>query len=84
MIDVLDRYARENGYVAILDSSAQNTPILYASNQIDVTQDIIRFYDQAYPLKAGSTPPKPASRPAAQSTTPKLAPAASQPPATKP
>jgi len=84
MIDVLDRYARENGYVAILDSSAQNTPILYASNQIDVTQDIIRLYDQAYPLKAGSTPPKPASRPAAQSTTPKPAPAASQPPAAKP
>jgi outer membrane protein len=86
MIDVLDRYARENGYVAILDSSAQNTPILYASNQIDVTQDIIRLYDQAYPLKAGSATPKPATRPApaAQSTTPKPAPAASQPPAAKP
>jgi outer membrane protein len=84
MIDVLDRYARENGYVAILDSSAQNTPILYASNQIDVTQDIIRLYDQAYPLKAGSATPKPASRPAAQSTTPKPAPGASQPPAAKP
>jgi outer membrane protein len=84
MIDVLDRYARENGYVAILDSSAQNTPILYASNQIDVTQDIIRLYDQAYPLKAGSATPKPASRPAAQSTTPKPTPSASQPPAAKP
>jgi outer membrane protein len=85
MIDVLDRYARENGYVAILDSSAQNTPILYASNQIDVTQDIIRLYDQAYPLKAGSAAPKPAaSRPAGQSTTPKPAPTASQPPAAKP
>ena len=84
MIDVLDRYARENGYVVILDSSAQNTPILYASNQNDVTPDIIRLYDQAYPLKAGSATPKPASRPAAQSTTPKPAPAASQPPASKP
>jgi outer membrane protein len=86
MIDVLDRYARENGYIVILDSSAQNTPILYASNQIDVTQDIVRLYDQAYPLKAGSTTPKPAaSKPAAQSTTPKPAPPpASQPPAAKP
>jgi outer membrane protein len=82
MIDVLDRYARENGYIVILDSSAQNTPILYASNQIDVTQDIIRLYDQAYPLKAGSATPKAAPRPAA--TTPKPAPAASQPPAAKP
>jgi len=85
MIDVLDRYARENGYIVILDSSAQNTPILYASNQIDVTQDIVRLYDQAYPLKAGSTTPKPAAtRPAGQSTTPKPAPAPSQPPAAKP
>src|SRR5450631_3905775 len=70
MIDVLDRYARENGYVAILDSSAQNTPILYASNQIDVTQDIIKLYDQAYPLKAGSTPPKATPKPAAATPKP--------------
>jgi outer membrane protein len=81
MIDVLDRYARENGYVAILDSSAQNTPILYASNQIDVTQDIIKLYDQAYPLKAGSTAaPKTTPKPAAAQPTPKPA----TPPAAKP
>lgn len=66
MIDVLDRYARENGYVAILDSSAQNTPILFASTNIDVTQDIVRLYDQAYPVKgapAATTPAKPAVTP---------------------
>jgi outer membrane protein len=55
MIDVLDRYARENGYVAILDSSAQNTPILFASTNIDITQDIVKLFDQAYPIKAGSS-----------------------------
>src|ERR1700719_3471625 len=63
MIDVLDRYARENGYVAILDSSAKNTPILFASTNIDVTQDIVRLYDQAYPVKGGAaaaTPARPA------------------------
>ena len=75
MVDVLDRYARENGYSIVLDTSAQNTPILYASNQIDVTQDIIRLFDQAYPLKAGTTTPQ---KPAAPR------PAATQPPATKP
>jgi len=69
MIDVLDRYARENGYVAVLDSSAQNTPILFASTNIDVTQDIVRLYDQAYPVKGGgaaTTPARPAPKPAAQ------------------
>jgi outer membrane protein len=72
MIDVLDRYARENGYVVVLDSSAQNSPILYKSNQIDVTQDIVRLYDQAYPVKGG---------PAAAPAKPKPA---QNPPATKP
>jgi outer membrane protein len=77
MVDVLDRYSRENGFVIVLDSSAQNTPILFASTQIDVTQDIVRLYDQAYPVKAGAaTPAKPAAA--------KPAPAASQPPAAKP
>jgi len=64
----LDRYARENGYVAILDSSAQNTPILFASTNIDITQDIVRLYDQAYPVKAsasGTGVTKPAAKPAA-------------------
>ncbi len=80
MVDVLDRYARENGYVAVLDSSAQNTPIIYASNQIDVTQEIVRLYDQAYPLKAGATTQaRPAAKPA--QSTPKPA---TQPPAAKP
>jgi outer membrane protein len=65
MVDVLDRYARENSYVIILDSSAQNTPILFASTNIDVTQDIVRLYDGAYPVKAGgTTPARPAPKPA--------------------
>ena len=75
MMEVLDRYSRENGFVAVFDSSAQSSPIIYASNNIDITQDIIRLYDQQYPLKGGSAPatrpaaaPKPAGAPA---TTPK-------------
>src|ERR1700687_2715605 len=68
MIDVLDRYARENGYVAVLDSSAQNTPILFASTNIDVTQDIVHLYDTAYPVKGGA-PASGAAKPVA--TTPK-------------
>jgi outer membrane protein len=78
MIDVLDRYARENGYVAILDSSAQNTPILFASTNIDVTQDIVHLYDQAYPVKGGA----PAAGGAAAK--PAAKPAATPPPASKP
>jgi outer membrane protein len=78
MVDVLDRFARENGFSVVLDTSGQNSPILYASNQIDVTQDIIRLYDQQYPVKSGGTAP-PAAKPAAATPKP-----AAQPPATKP
>ena len=77
MIDVLDRYARENGFVAIFDSSAQNSPILYASTNIDVTPDIIKGYDTAYPAGAPAAKPA-ATKPAA--TTPKP----TTPPAAKP
>ncbi len=74
MGDVLDRYARENGYVAILDTSAQNTPVLFASTNIDVTQDIVKLYDQAYPAKAGAPAgTTPAAKPAPRSTTPPAA-----------
>ncbi len=76
MVDVLDRYSRENGYSVVLDTSAQNTPVLYASNQVDLTQDIIRLYDQSYPIKASTTatPTKPAAQKPAASATPPPAP----------
>ena len=81
LVDVLDRYSRENGFVIVFDSSAQNSPVLYKSTQIDVTQDIVRLYDQAYPVKGGTTTtPKPA---AAKPVTPPATKPAT-PPATKP
>jgi len=70
MVDVLDRYARENGFSVVLDSSAQGNPILFA--QIDLTQDIIRLYDAAYPVKAAA--PAQQKQPAAKPAAPKPAP----------
>jgi outer membrane protein len=76
MIDILDKYSKENGYSIILDTSAQNTPVIYAANTIDVTQDIIKLYDQSYPVKSSASAAKPA---AAKPATPKPAPAQQQP-----
>jgi outer membrane protein len=67
VVDVLNKYSKEQGYSVVLDDSSQQTPVIYAANQIDVTQDIIRLYDQSYPVKnAGAAPsaPKAAPRPA--------------------
>ena len=66
MLEVLDRYSRENGYTVVLDTSAQGSPVVYGSSQSDITADIVRLYDQAYPVKAGASaaPAGPASKPA--------------------
>src|ERR1700684_3685995 len=77
MIDILDKYSKENGYSVVLDTSAQNTPVIYAANTVDVTQDLIKLYDQSYPVKNAA-----AARPSTpRSTTPKPAAPAQQQPA---
>jgi outer membrane protein len=74
MLEVLDRYSRENGYTIVLDTSAQGSPVVYGSTQSDITQEIVRLYDQAYPVKGGAAPA--ASTPAApRPATPAPAPA---------
>lgn len=61
MRDVLDRYSRENAFTVVFDVSS-GAGIVYVNNSIDVTQDIIRLYDQAFPIRAAQ-PAQPA-RPA--------------------
>jgi outer membrane protein len=66
---VIIKYARDNGYAVILDVSSQQTPVLYASDGIDITQDIIALYDKNAPSASSAnpaTPPPPAAtKPAA-------------------
>ncbi len=59
MMAVIEKYAKDNGYTMILDVSNPNTPVLYASSGIDITQDIVQLYDKT------STNGGPASSPSA-------------------
>jgi outer membrane protein len=61
MMAVVEKYAKDNGYSLILDVSNQNTPVLYASSGIDITQDIISLYDKTTSNggPVSSTAPKP-------------------------
>jgi Skp family chaperone for outer membrane proteins len=77
MDDVMSRYARENNFSLVIDVSAQNV-VVFATPQIDITQDIVKLYDQAYPVRAGGAAPP------AQPGTPRPQPPAKQPPAQKP
>jgi outer membrane protein len=77
MREIVDRHARENGFILIVDVSSAQSNIVYASNGIDITQDIIKLYDQAFPVRG-------AAAPATQPGTPRPQPTAPKPPAQKP
>lgn len=62
MMAVIEKYAKDNGYTMILDVSNPNTPVLYASSAIDITQDIVSLYDKT------STNGGPATTPTAAPT----------------
>jgi outer membrane protein len=55
MMAVIEKYAKDKGYSLILDVSNPNTPVLFASSAIDITQDIVTQYDQTSPGAAPST-----------------------------
>jgi outer membrane protein len=58
---VLDKYAKENGFAAVLDTGSQQTSVFWFAPSIDITQQIIQLYDQTNPVKgssgSSSTPP---------------------------
>jgi len=62
---VINKYATDNGYALILDVSSQQTPVLFASNGIDVTKDIIDLYDKNSGPGAAAAPPTHSAAPAA-------------------
>ncbi|HMC60613.1 MAG TPA: OmpH family outer membrane protein, partial [Candidatus Solibacter sp.] len=81
MMAIVEKYATQNAFALVLDVSNPQTPVLWAASSVDITNDIVKLYDQANP--AGSTVAKPAapapSRPMAPAPVTKTAP----PPAAK-
>jgi len=75
MMQIIDLYAQEKGFSVILDVSNQNTPVLYASNTVDITKDIIELYDKTNSVAsaAPAAAPKPAATPAAAPKAPAAA-----------
>ncbi len=71
MMAVIEKYAKDNGYTMILDVSNPNTPVLYASSAIDITQDIVALYDKTStnggpattPAVPGAVKPNPSTGP---------------------
>ena len=66
---VIDKYSKDKGYSLILDVSSQQTPVLFASNDIDITSDIVKLYDQNAPAAGTSSGPAMHAPPAAPKPT---------------
>src|SRR5271157_165252 len=81
MVAVIEKYSKDNGYSMVLDVSNPNTPVLYASSAIDITQDVISLYDKT--SSAGGPAPA-ANTPAAGTTAAPAAPKPAAGAATKP
>ena len=79
MMAVIDKYAQQNAFAVILDVSNQNTPVLYASNAVDVTKDIIDLYDKTVFTAAPAPSPARSAAPAARPATAPPAAAAPKP-----
>ncbi|MFQ5816719.1 MAG: OmpH family outer membrane protein [Terriglobia bacterium] len=50
MQKVIDQYAREKGYAIVINSSANPNPVIYRAPAVEITDDVIRLYDQLYPV----------------------------------
>ena len=61
MMQVIDKYAQSNGFSIVLDVSNPNTPVLYASNTIDITKEVIDLYDKTMGAAPAAAPAKPAA-----------------------
>jgi outer membrane protein len=79
MLDVVGKYAAQNGFAMVLDISNQQT-VLWADPSVNITAECIKLYDQAHP-GAGAAPPAAAPKPAAGTAPATAKPAATPPPA---
>ena len=55
LLQVIDKYARDNSYTLILDVSSPQTPVLYMANGTDITAEIVKLYDANAPAAAPVT-----------------------------
>ena len=88
MMAVIDKYAKDKAYSIILDISSPQSPVLYAVNTVDITNDIVDLYDKAQgepgPAAGAVPPPAGGVRKAPVAAPPRAPAAPPRPPAATP
>jgi outer membrane protein len=64
LMDVIIKYSTQNSIAMVVDVSNQQSPVLWADPAIDITNEIIKLYDQAHPVAAAPAASAPAAPPA--------------------
>ena len=74
MVKVIQDYASKNGFSLVIGSD--QIPIYYAATEVDLTEQIVKLYDAAYPADAPTSggPATPGTRSSTPSTTRPAAP----------
>ena len=81
IMQVIDKYSRDNGFTIILDVSNQQTsPVLWVATGVDITADVVKLYDASAP---STMAPAPGAAPAAKPVAPMAAPPAKKVPGAK-
>jgi len=93
MAPLLVKYAADNGFGVIIDTSNPwpNGPVLWAGPAVDITKPIVEAYNAqsgvpaptstgAAPKPSSTRPLSPGTKPATPGTTPKPAPKSTEPP----
>jgi outer membrane protein len=56
MIEVIAKYASQNGYAMVVDVSSQQSPLIWADQAYVITEPIVKLYDQAHPVAGAAAP----------------------------
>ena len=73
LMAVINKYAKDNAYSLVIDVSNPQTPVMYASETIDITKEVVDLYDKnaggmVAPAKPAAGMAAPAAKPPAPVT----------------
>jgi Skp family chaperone for outer membrane proteins len=57
LMAIITKHATESGFTLILNVADPQTPVLFAANGYDITQAVIKLYDEQNPVTAAAAAP---------------------------
>jgi outer membrane protein len=71
VMEVIQKFTSQNGIALVVDVSNPQSPVLWADASIDITNEIVKRYDEAHPAAVAVPPAAPPAAPPAPAGTKK-------------